>query len=330
MILLSVATLAFTHGAIAQGSVTVILRAPADISQKEQSRLTSLADLDISKGGTVETSTGDLIVRVSKGQTMVVSKDCPLMAPVRLSRELFSLAKKFGTYKPISFRELSPLALYCFRRDLIVQHARYDVGPKSSFMIRPLVDQSVLLGNRKIMNSVGPSTMRTREESEQRSKDLDEVIDSSSLVLARSEEEGKEYVARWPWVRDGSFYGPWGDQRQNIEVERRALEIFQGWFQFEMDKVNEEMFAFFSNDSAWNDAIRGRTAKTTEELQKIAPKDFQRMKDHLSSDYDIYGFSSPEKALDAFYAAKVNYRFSLKLLAGMEGTKERFYFDHPN
>lgn len=326
MNLLAVVILALSGSYSKRDNGIVVLRTRPDIASKEQKRLIALGATEIPKGSTFETPSGDLVIRVSARQTMVVSKESSIMGPIRLSRELFALAKKYGTLKLIPFSELSPPALSCFRRDLITQHSRYDVTAKSSFVLWPLVDQSIILGARKVMNSVGPTSNHTQEELVKRRQDFAKMLDSAPLALARSEAEGRDLWQNWPPQRDGSFYDPWDDLRTNIEIERRALEIFQGWYQFEMDRIDSEMFSYFASDPAWNEATRGRSAKTVDELQKIAPGDYEKVKNHLTGDYDIYGFASPEKALDAFHAAKVSYRFSLRILSGMEGTKESYTF----
>ena len=176
------------------------------------------------------------------------------------------------------------------------------------------------------MNAVGPTSNRTPEESAKRRQDFAKLLASAPLALARSEAEGRELWENWPPQRDGSFYDPWDDQRTNIEIERRALEIFQGWYQFEMDRIDSEMFSYFARDPVWNEATKGRSAKNVDELQKIAPNDYEKVKNHLTGDFDIYGFTSPEKAWDAFRAAKVSYRFSLRILSGMEGSKDSYTF----
>jgi hypothetical protein len=308
----------------------VVVRAPATISQKEQKRLISLATVDVPKGTTFETTSGDLIVKLGPRQTLVVSKESVLMEPIRLAREIFLLGKKYGTGKLIPFSELSPLALNHFRRDLIVQFPRYDVNSKSCFTIQALIERKVRAGNIQIVEGSAPQSSLSPEELKKKRQEFYAMSDSAPLVILRSEEEAKEFESKWSWMREGSFYDPWEDQRLSIELERRGLEFFQGWFQFEMERIDSEMTSYFASDKSWEPLLRGRSAKTVEELKGISPRDYESVRNHLTGDYDIYGFSSPEKALEAYSTATVSFRFRLKLSSSIEGSKNRFTFSPVN
>ena len=304
-----------------------LIHAPSAISEKEYMRLNSLGKTELKMGAVLELPSGDLIVKNSNLGVLVVSKDSELMGPVRLGRELFSLGKKFGVNVPIPFSELSSLGLRQFRKSQVIQHPQYDANEKSCFSLFLNLNRTVRTEKTVLGQGLGPTSTQTTQERTKRYEELKAKMEEAPLVKVRSDQDAQGY---WDRVslnfRESIFYGA-NDQRTDLEIERRALELFEGWSQFELAKIDSDIQRTFASGKEWEQSLRGKPARTSDDLKRLAPEEWQGLYNHLTSDYDIYGFASPDKARQALETAQVSYRFGFFLSVSLQGQKGLFNFE---
>lgn len=304
-----------------------LIHAPSMISAKEYARLYALGKTVLKGGSVLELPSGDLVINSSNFGVMVVSKDSELMGPVRLGRELFSLGKKYGVSVPIPFAELSNQGLRQFRKSQIIQYPQFDVNDKSCFSLFLNLNRSVRTEKAVLGEGLAPISTRTNQERAKRLETFKAKMDQVPLVIARKEEDARTY---WDTVslnfRESIFYDA-NDQRTDLAIERKALELFEGWSQFEVAKTQADIQQTFASGKEWENVLRGKFAKSSDDLKRLAPDEWEGLYNHITNDYDIYGFESADKARQALETAQVSYKFQFFLTVSLQGYKDLFNVD---
>ena len=304
---------------IAQGVIpSFFVRAPANISPKELQRLITFGRNtygNLPVGETfAETKDGDLAIRV-KGQGFAVfSKDSELLSTVRFYREMVQLSKKFVNTQLVPISELSEYARQRFVKNF--QTDGFNVPGDTCFTLRAMFGNSVQTPKFQFQSATSPS--RFGDDKEREKKFFDQ-LSAKGIVPANESSERED--AHLP--SDGVFYDNLSVPKSQISLERASLEILQGWTEFSLRKLDEEIYARYATDPKWAKYLPARTAKTIDELRQLAPEMHQLLLSDIRNHASQLGDASADEAIASLSSAKIEYHFDFTILVCERGTMYR-------
>ncbi len=305
-----------------------IIHAPSILSQAEYERLSGLLGESQPVDNVVQQSPkGDLIIKVKGIGSLTISKDSELLGPIRLGRELLTLAKKYGEGKLIPFSELSEQSLTEYRHQLYSQFPNFDVGDKSCFTMQAMLGREVRTGSALVRTASAPSRFGGGPDRLAKRKEFDDLLNSAPLVMVRTDKELEEFWKKLPWRKEAVLYDGFSQLSTKLTLMRRALEIFQGWAQSEMDRFDREIQSLYATDKEWASIIQGKSARNADDLMRIAPLEFQELKSSFEENYKRYHFSSVDKATESLATAQISYRFHFTVRAAVKGLNRQFVFE---
>ena len=308
------------------GQHQYIVQAPALIKLPEYTRLLELSQSDsLSKETISESRLGDAIINLKSLGVVVISRDSELMAPVRLARELYALSKKYDNLTLIPFTELSDVAVQQFRRDLRIQFPKHDVGPNSSFVMHIMFGKEVQSGLFVSSSYYAPSRFGSKDPDAKKTA-FSALLSSKPLVVARKDDEVQAYLLKEALTREGVFYDQNLTSRRKLELNRKALEMFEGWVENELNKIDDQIYSERSSDPLWTNILKTRGIKNIDDLKQSAPDQYNDMLRDLRLNWQNYGMKSPNGAEDVLAKASVGFHFHFSIAVGIEGTNQRFTF----
>lgn len=296
-----------------------VVRSSAKLSPKGISKLQDLASTNLRPRTVIELPSGHIVIRWNAKAVLIIASDSTLLAPLKLKREIFALAKKYPSNSLVSFQELSELAREQFRSSLIFQHPTYDLSSNSKFSLSFGLQTEISAGGHQVVESRRP-TQSTKEERDR----IDELLRAAPIVVARSEQDSKDIWENLSHPHDSIYGDDWADRRQSIEAERYGLELFQGWYQGEMQKLDDQIQQTLAAGTQWQRFLRSRGAKSASELQSVDPDEYKRLVGMLEHEYDVFGFPTAESARVAFQSASISTRFIFHLTSALDGHKDLF------
>jgi hypothetical protein len=319
-----VTILALLSVCFSNGQNVTIIHAPSNISTGEYSKLILLPETKFAQESDIlETPKGDVVIRVRGIGFIVVAKTSILLTQLRLLRELRALGEKYGEGKLIPVSELSDLSQNEFRRKLYEQYPEFDIGGSSCFSIQAMLQREVRAPGALVRTASAPSKFRGADRNE-KEKTYNELLRSAPLVHIRTQAQAEEMRDKLPWIKESVFYDDASQMTTNLNLDRRGLELFQGWLQNELERLDQQIQTKFAGDNSWRSILQGKSAKTADDLMRISPNEFQDLRSKFENDFRAYHFASAQKSLDALNSAQISYRFIFMVRAGLQGLDRRF------
>ena len=308
------------------GQHQFIIEAPSLIKMPEFTRLLELSQSDsFSKDTISESRLGDAIINLKGLGVVVVSRDSELMAPVRLARELNALSKKYDNLSLIPFTELSDVALQQFRRDLRIRFPKHDVGPNSSFVMNIMFGKEVQSGLFVSSSYYAPSRFGSKD-ADARTTAFSALLSSKPLVVARKDDEVQANFLKEALTREGVFYDQNLSSRRKLELNRKAMEVFEGWIENELNKIDDQIYSERASDPLWTNILKPKGIKNMDDLRQTVPEQYNDMLREIRLNWQNYGMKSPNEAEDVLAKASVGFHFHFSMAVGVEGTNQRFTF----
>lgn len=306
------------------------LRAPSSITPREFERLVALINIPSKVDNDVqETKGGDLTIRVRDSGFLIISKDSSLLSSIRLLRELVVLAEKYGEGKPIRFSELSESSRKEIQTRVYGQFPLHDIGEKTCFSLQAMLGRDVRTTGVTMRTSSAPSPFGGGSDSAERRKAFYEMLTLSPLQLVRKESDIEELFKKLPWTKECVFYDDFSMTPAKLNLERRGLELFQAWLQFELDRIDRTIQSVYASNDKWLGILKGKSARNMDDLSRIAPIEHQEILSKFEENYKNYRFETIDKAREALAVAQITYRFKFTIRVGVEGSKGVFVYE-PN
>ena len=303
------------------------IHAPSTITQKELYRLHLLCiEQKFGKDQVVESPQGDVLIDLKQNGVFAVSHESELLAPVVLGRELYALSKKYDDTTLIPFTELSRVAQSAIRSSLWDQNPRYDVGPKSSFIMVFQFGFDIRSGLYNMSSYSWPSKFGGGADRFEKKAAFDKYLATKPLALVRNESEATKFRDSLVESHEGVFYDQTIQLRPKIEVHRRGLEVFESWSEQEQKKIDDKMANQVLNDKRWESALKQRNNRSMDELRQTRPEEYEGLLRNVKLNYKMYGLESPNQADDLLIKATINYGFRFMVMASLEGQNKNFMF----
>jgi hypothetical protein len=308
------------------GQRPFVIHAPSDIKLPEFQRLLMLAEAEkISPESISESPTGDAFINLKELGVMVVSRNSELMAPVRLARELYALSKKYDAMALIPFSELSDVAQQQFRRNLQNQFPKNDISPNSCFSMQVMFGKFVRAGGYDMSSFYAPSRFGAADAAKKK-EDFNNALASKPLALVRKDSEVQDFLLKEALTKEGVYYDQSLPLRSKLEIDRKAMEIFQGWAENEKNKIEDLMYSERASEERWQNILKLRGAKTMDDLKQTSPGQYNDLLDDLRLNWKNYNLKSANQAEDFLGKASVSTGFHFSLVCWIEGSNQRFNF----
>jgi hypothetical protein len=250
-----------------------IVHLPSVIPQGEFARLINLRP---GNDEVTETPLGDLVIQVSSGR-FIVSKDSVWLSEISLKKELYALAVKHGTYKPINFSELSPRGKTVLERQIHLQRPRCEIAESSAFFLEAMVNTQIVATNFVYAISEAPNLFVDRNTGRDNTATLDAEMSKYSLKVVRNQKEAEEMRKNLPWTGEAILYNFVFPIQSRLQLERRGNEIFEPWLMNKHRELDRQIKETFATGDAWQDLVKGSDAKTFEELMALNNNKYQSL-----------------------------------------------------
>jgi hypothetical protein len=157
-------------------------------------------------------------------------------------------------------------------------------------------------------------------------EDFNNALASKPLALVRKDSEVQDFLLKEALTKEGVYYDQSLPLRSKLEIDRKAMEIFQGWAENEKNKIEDLMYSERASEERWQNILKLRGAKTMDDLKQTSPGQYNDLLDDLRLNWKNYNLKSANQAEDFLGKASVSTGFHFSLVCWIEGSNQRFNF----
>ncbi|MBI1331624.1 MAG: hypothetical protein GC165_01950 [Armatimonadetes bacterium] len=239
-------------------------------------------------GEMTEIKNGDCLVRLGSNLYAYFSKSVPSIREVRARQFFYGLVEKNGLQIPIGFSEIQKSEFADVLEPFWWQYAEFGPTQRSKFSINLSLETTVRAGSDVKVVNFGPH----QTDSESASAELK----GNPIVAKRTKQEAQKYRAEHSFSYSGNPYTVWENQKISHEVEfglvKDANELLRSFLREKLNALEADFDRFLSTDPKFSDTVARRSARSMDDLAKVAPSAFQTMLSILGQSPGVVGGTS--------------------------------------